>query len=257
MDKLWMVNQWPWWIQREILQRLQLEHWHQWPQLSKSQVNYLKKIIGLYEKNIPLTKIIGIKYFYDYKLINHNTLDPRYDSEVIFDIFDHWDSLGYKPSTVVELGGGSGCLSIAVTKRYDNTMVIGELNEDTMVTLKRNLKINGTKATVVKTNWWSCLHGFWDVLITNPPYLSLEEMINGHGPNTFGDPPMALYGGLDGLGDYRIILKDAHQFIGQWIILEICSHKLPAILEIIPPIWQSKIFYDMQQRPRMLLLRRL
>ena len=36
---------------------------------------------------------------------------------------------------------------------------------------------------------------------------SLNEMINGNFMDTYGDPPMALYGGLDGLGDYKIIFQ--------------------------------------------------
>ena len=255
MDKT--IYQWPWWIQEELLKRLMIKDWSYLNDLSVGKKKYFNKIIEKYHQGIPLTKIIGIKYFYDYKLINHNTLDPRYDSEVIFDIFDYWNSINYRPSTAIELGGGSGCLTISMIKRFNNTMTIGELNDETIKTLKRNLKINNVHGDVIKSNWWSNIQGSWNVLIANPPYLSIGEMINGDKWATYGDPDMALYGGLDGLDDYRSILKEADKFITQWIILEICSDKLNNIINLINKPWSlDKIFYDLQQRPRMLLCKK-
>ena len=258
MDVTSIPWSWPLWIQREILSRLNLESWNEIPSLNPSKTHYWQTIINQYDRGIPITKIIGIKYFYDYKLINYEALDPRYDSEVIFDIFAHWDGVNYRPKTAIELGGGTGCLSIAMIKHFNNLMTIGELNGTTIKTLQRNLKINGVEAQVVETNWWQNVMGKFDVLITNPPYLSLSEMINGSPWETYGDPPMALYGGLDGLDDYRTILKDAHKFINHWIILEICSNKLKEIISLMGPHWSlEKIFYDLQNRPRMLLLTKI
>jgi release factor glutamine methyltransferase len=240
-----------------MLDRLQINSWDQLNQLSPSKKRYWQSFLN--QTTItPLTKVLGFKYFYDYKLINKNVLDPRYDSEVIFDVFDHWDSIDYKPLTAIELGGGSGCLSISLIKKFHCSMVIGELSPLAMVTLKRNLKINKVEASVVETNWWQSIKGNFDILITNPPYLSLKETIDGNGKDTAGDPLMALYGGLDGLDDYRSIFQGARGFINHWMVVEICYHKLESIVALLDPShWQlEKIFYDLQKRPRMILLKR-
>ena len=212
-------NLWPIWIQKEILFRLNIKDWSQIIHLTPSKKSYLEIIVNKYNGNIPLTKIIGIKYFYDYKLINHDVLDPRYDSEIILDVFEYLDNINYRPHRVLELGGGSGCLSIACHKKFYNEVVIGELNVNSIKTLQRNLKVNKTPANIIKTHWWNNITGTYDVLITNPPYLSLQEMINGHHKDTYGEPMMALYGGIDGLSDYGTILKNVKNYINDWIIL--------------------------------------
>lgn len=257
MDKSHNYSQWPRWIQQVMMDRLQIDSWDHLHHLSPSKNLYWQSFLNQI-KTIPLTKVLGFKYFYDYKLINKDVLDPRYDSEVIFDVFDYWDSIDYRPLTAIELGGGSGCLSIALIKKFHCSMVIGELSPLAMVTLKRNLKINNVEADVVKTNWWQSVKGNFDVLITNPPYLSLAETIDVSPKDTAGDPLMALYGGLDGLDDYRSIFKEAREFVNHWMVVEICSHKLEAIVALLNPShWQlEKVFYDLQQRPRMILVKR-
>ena len=252
-----IYNNWPLWIQQEILQRLKIQNWTQINLLKNSKKKYLNKIINEYNKGIPLTKIIGIKYFYDYKLINKNVLDPRYDSEVIIDVLDYLININYRPETILELGGGSGCLSIAAYKKFFNKVIIGELNEHSIKTLQRNLKINNVNGEIIKTNWWSNINNQYNILITNPPYLSLEDMINGNYQDTYGDPMMALYGGIDGLYDYRCILKSVKFFINGWIILEICHNKLEKIKKIIMDnnLWIEKVFYDLNNKSRIILIK--
>lgn len=248
---------WPQWIQKEILLRLSIDNWDQLHNLKSFKNYYWNWFLRQYKLGIPLTKILGIKYFYNYKLINKNVLDPRFDSEVIFEIFDYWKSINYQPQNVLELGGGSGCLSISITKEFHNQMTIGEISDDAIDTLKRNLKINNIEAKIIKTDWWSNINNSFDVLITNPPYLSLQDMINSKKENTYDDPDLALYGGIDGLVPYKIILKDCKKYINHWIILEICSDKLYYIRNIIEnnQLIIEKIFYDIQNRPRMILIK--
>jgi release factor glutamine methyltransferase len=248
---------WPQWIQHELLKRLNINDWSQLNQLKNFKNKYWEWFLQQANKNIPLTKILGIKYFYDYKLINKNVLDPRYDSETIFDIFEYWKNINYIPKKVIELGGGSGCLSISITKQFNNTITISELDPLVISTLKRNLKINNIIGEIIISNWWSNIKDSFDVLITNPPYLSLKDMNQWCYNNLNQDPIMALYGGIDGLDDYKIILKDCKKYIKDWIILEICSKKLKNIIKIIEKnnLLIEKIFYDIQNRPRMILIK--
>ena len=251
-----IYTQWPRWIQQEFLNRLSMKNWSELSQLKDSKTHYWNKILQQYELGIPLTRILGYKYFYDYKIINHNVLDPRYDSEVIMDVLNHLKSIHYKPVNAIELGAGSGCLSITTSKYFNIPMDMVELNQHSIKTLKRNIKKYGIIGNIIHSNWWDNVTLKYDILVCNPPYLSLNDMINGSTMSTYDDPSMALYGGVYGLQDYKIILSRVKNFINHWIILEICSRKLEPLLDIIQEygLITNKIFYDLNNQPRMLLI---
>jgi release factor glutamine methyltransferase len=234
--------------------------------LSVSKYGYLKSIIANIAIGIPISKILGIKYFYQGVFLNANVLDPRYDSEVIVDICYYIMPLlqnSKKPIKILELGGGSGCLSLTALDIIPNSQVwIVEKSREAIKTLKRNIKKNNfiNQCQILEGSWWEPIEGEeegYSILLFNPPYLSLQDMVNHPNPSgTQWDPTMALYGGFDGLQDYQAVIPEIKKYITHFAIIEICSEKIEKIISIIKvyDLQILKIFPDIQGRPRMILL---
>ena len=72
-----------------------------------------------------------------------------------------------------------------------------------------------------------------DLIISNPPYLTAEEMAHLM-PETAREPAMALDGGADGLDFYRVLVRQYYDAVrpGGWLVLEIGYAQAEAVLEL-------------------------
>lgn len=178
--------------------------------------NFLQLVAALSDGK-PLSRIMGQREFWGLNfLLSAETLDPRADSETLIEatlkLFPNQeDSL-----RILDLGTGTGCLIISLLKEYKNAEGVAvDQSEDALKTAK----LNGTKHQVlerlsyVRSNWFENVQGKFDLIISNPPYIS-EEDYQGLGENVKNyDPKAALIGGKDGLLAYREIVKSAPAFL--------------------------------------------
>lgn len=156
----------------------------------------------------PLSRIYGERAFWgrDFE-ISERTLDPRIDTEILVGValerLKCW-----KSPAILDLGTGSGCILLSLLCERGDAQGVGvDLAAGALETARRNAVRHGVagRAAFLRGDWGDSLSGTFDLVVSNPPYISnrviqdLDENVRKY------DPILALDGGDDGLEAYRRI----------------------------------------------------
>ncbi len=188
-----------------------------------------KKYINLIKqraKNKPIALIIGKKEFYglDFK-VSKGTLIPRPDTETLIDAIKKEIPSTTKKLNILDMGTGSGCLLLTLLNEYKNAKGIGiDINKRAIKTARENLKNLKleNKGNILKQSWYKkspqklIKNNKFDIIISNPPYISKDEIKNLDPDVKNYEPHLALFSNNNGLGDYNQIAKT----IKHWNILK-------------------------------------
>ncbi len=158
----------------------------------------------------PLQYILGRWEFYGFPFkVGKGVLIPRDDTEVALRAsFEHLDKIE-KPR-ILDLCAGSGTLSVTLKKLYPQAEVTAvEISEDAFFYLKENAKLNEADIKMIRGDIFEVYQSFenqsFDLIISNPPYLTTEELISMQ-KELYFEPRLALDGGDDGCDFYRRII---------------------------------------------------
>ena len=230
-----------------------------------NQIN-LNKFKSFFERRIycePLSKIVNNKEFWSYNFfVNNKVLDPRPETEFLIETvkkyFLNYDSC----LKICDLGTGSGCLAIVLAKIYKNSKITAtDISSEAIKVAKINSKKHNVtnQIKLINCNWVSQIEEF-DLIISNPPYLSHNEYINCHDGIKFFEPKKALKAGSDGLSAYKEIALIASKMmnISSFLFLEIGKNKKDRVLSIFKnyDIRNVEIIRDYQSIDRVLVLRK-
>lgn len=156
-------------------------------------------------KHEPLSKILEFREFWSLPFrVTRDTLDPRPDSETLIEaVLSHYHNKE-RPLRILDLGTGTGCLLLSLLHEYPNAWGVGiDASEAACYIAQENavqLGVEG-RARFIVGQWESSLSGCFDIIISNPPYISRLDPLPPE-VSTY-DPALALYGGEDGLTCYR------------------------------------------------------
>lgn len=183
-----------------------------------------KAVCAMREARMPLSRIRQMREFYGRSFyINAHVLDPRPDTEILVE-----EAVRCLPEggSVLDLGTGSGCiLGSVLAERLDGRGVGVDLSPDALVVAQRNLEALGVgaRSRLIEGSWGGGAGEMFDLVVSNPPYIRVEDMI-GLAPEVLQhDPEMALTDGGDGLGAYREIVALAPSYLrdGGWLLMEV------------------------------------
>ena len=175
-----------------------------------NQIN-LSLFQSAFERRIkmePLAKIFNEKYFWKYRfIVNKNVLDPRPETELIIESVKKNFQNKNKKLKIIDLGTGSGCLAISLAMEFKNSFITAtDISKSALNVAKKNSKkFNVCKQ--IKFNycdWFETKESF-DVIVSNPPYLTDNEYNNLSKEIKLYEPKIALRGGEDGLTCFREI----------------------------------------------------
>lgn len=193
-------------------------------EVSPDQVRAFERAIEARVARQPVAQIIGQRGFYgrDFS-VTPDVLDPRPDTELLVDL-----ALAEPFETVLDLGTGSGCILLSVlAERPDATGQGVDLSEAALDVARRNAVSLGVmdRVTFHVGSWFDPVEDLtrFDLIVSNPPYITEDEMADLAPEVQKWEPYMALTPGGDGLGAYRIILDAAPRFLtsGGRLLLEI------------------------------------
>ena len=172
-----------------------------------------------YEKTItarcsrqPVSQITKTRGFYgrDF-IVSPQVLDPRPDTELLIDT-----ALTAPFETVLDLGTGSGCILLTLLAENQNANGVGaDISDAALDVANRNAGALGLQGRCAfqNSNWFDEIDGKFDLIISNPPYISAAQM-QGLAPEVRDwEPKLALTPGGDGLNPYRIITAGAKGFL--------------------------------------------
>ena len=163
----------------------------------------------------PLAYVLGEWEFYGLTLrVNKNVLIPRDDTCAVAQLAISQGLFLDQDPRILDLCCGSGCIGLAIaTKVKDAKVTLADLSKEALTVAKENTarnKLSGrvrcVQVDALKTA--PAFLGKFDMIVSNPPYISGQEMEELPVSVKDFEPHMALYGGNDGLDFYRAIVKN-------------------------------------------------
>lgn len=177
-------------------------------------------------KRIPLQHLTGVQEFMGLEFsVNEHVLVPRQDTELlVLEAEKRLRQMKKDHLEVLDMCTGSGCIAVSLQKRNEEIhCVAADISEKALEMAKINAEKMQMNVSFIQTDMFSKVTGIYDMIVSNPPYIptkvieSLEDEVRIH------DPFSALDGKEDGLYFYRILAKEAPQYlkIGGWLYMEI------------------------------------
>ena len=223
--------------------------------ISEIKISKFRRMVKERCKRKPVSKILGYRSFWgrDFE-INENVLDPRGDTETLIELI-----LDCKFENMLELGTGSGAIAITVlAERPEVTCVATDISEYALKTASTNSKRHGVESRLklLHSNWFEKISGSFDVIVSNPPYISSEEYAQLSAEVVKYDPKISLTLGGDGLEAYREILSKALEKLSKngHIFLEIGYTQANAVGHLFREagFQQIKVHKDLGSRDRVI-----
>ncbi len=162
----------------------------------------------------PVAQITGRRWFYSSEfLINSAVLDPRPESEILVTA-----TIERRPRRLLDLGTGSGCLLLSVLQHCLETTGIGTDISEAAIRVARNnakrLRL-GDRAEFQRASWCTGIKGQFDVILSNPPYVSADEYRRLQPEIRDFEPREALTTGGDGTAAYQEIADAVRPVLSQ------------------------------------------
>lgn len=168
----------------------------------------------------PVSRILGAREFWGLNLaIDPSVLDPRPDTETVVEAALDWIAtrhLKNEKLRVLDIGVGSGALLLALLSELPAAIgVATDKSIDALKLARSNAQRLGfaERCTFVACNFTDALRGPFDLIVSNPPYISSAEIPALAPEVREHDPLLALDGGKDGLAAYRAIASDAPRLL--------------------------------------------
>ncbi len=187
----------------------------------------------------PISKILGRKDFWKYTFkTTPDTLDPRPESETLIESVLNEYKDHNRDLKILDLGAGTGCLSITLLKEYPNASALGV--DISIEALKiagenaQNLEV-ADRINFIKGNWTQGIEEKFDIIISNPPYIKTRQIDYLSDEVRLYDPRTALDGGIDGLDAYKEIFDQVEHVMNSHtrIFIEIGKWQEEDIINLI------------------------
>ena len=173
----------------------------------------------LLKDGYPIQYLIGYVDFYGYKInVNEDVLIPRYETEYLLEkVINISKKIFSNKINILDIGTGSGAISIVLKNELNSNVTACDISEKALNTAINNAKINNSNINFIKSDIFSNVNSKFDIIISNPPYISSDEVIMDSVKKY--EPNLALYAPKDGLYFYEEILKDARKYLNDKFII--------------------------------------
>ena len=225
--------------------------------LNESQKQLIKKCLDRRLKREPFDRILNKKTFRDFELdINSNTFSPRKETELLIDIII---DMKLNPNHILELGTGSGAISIALMKNFPKAKCIAtDINQNSLDLAKQNAKKNHVlnQINFICCNWLDIFVNFdFDIILANPPYIKTEVIKKLEPEVRYFDPIISLDGGKNGLDCYKKIILGLDQKLfskNSRILFEVGYDQAQKVEKLMREanIMKTRVFKDYSNQPR-------
>lgn len=218
----------------------------------------IKKDIKLLKKGYPVQYLIGYVNFYGNNiLVNKNVLIPRYETETLIEkTINYIKKYNFNKPNILDLCTGSGAIAITLKKEIVCDMTISDISVKALKIAKQNLKYNNVSTKIIKSNLFNKINEMYDIIITNPPYVSKSEELS---KEVKKEPKKALYSDDNGMKHIKKIIKESNKYLKNKSILaiEIGSNQGKELITYAKELYpKSKIIVekDLCKRDRYLFI---
>lgn len=175
----------------------------------------------------PMSHITGVREFWSLEFkVGPDVLDPRPDSETLIQTALDSGLDREAAVTLLDLGTGSGCLLLALLSEFPGANGLGvDASERAIRIARENSDRLGfsDRSRFQRGNWASGISEQFDLIVSNPPYISDAQMPLLQPEVRLYEPHLALHGGADGLTCYRAIVAELDRLLkpGGQVVFEV------------------------------------
>lgn len=200
--------------------------------LGESELSDMRALVARRGKREPLQYILGTTPFHEITLkTDGRALIPRPETEQLVDLIISEIGSSESQMRILDLGTGTGAIALALAFALPQAELVAVDQSPAALELaQENAYFCGMQNRVkfVESNWLSALQDevSFDVIVSNPPYLTEEEMASAEPEVRDHEPKDALFAGSAGLQDLNTIVEDSYPLLKEggslWLESGIC-----------------------------------
>lgn len=181
--------------------------------LSEPELARIRPLVKRRSLREPLQYILGETEWSGLRLkVDRRALIPRHETELLVELIV--ERMTTPPERILDLGTGSGAIALALASRYENASVIAvDASADALALAAENgAALNlGDRVRFVRSNWYEAVPTgeAFDLVVSNPPYLTAEETASAEVEVRVHEPASALTAADQGFADLRLIIEGA------------------------------------------------
>lgn len=208
-------------------------------ELTENQLEDFWRVVVRRQAREPVSHILEQREFYGLDFfVSSSVLDPRPDSESLIELACEMFPDKNQKLEILELGVGSGCLSITLLKNFPNAMASGvDISLEALEVAQKNSSAHQLqhRFELMQSDLFANVGAKkFDLIISNPPYIPEAEIENLADEVRLFEPRLALVGGVDGLDFYRRIAKESAGFLKPAgpVVVEVGHDQKQAVVDI-------------------------
>ncbi len=188
--------------------------------LIEKELSVMREQVARRGRREPLQYILGQAQFHDLLLkTDSRALIPRPETEQLVELVKESQPEIDRDFRILDLGTGSGAIAIALAVHFPKAKIVATDRSDGALALaKENALLNGMQNRIefIRSDWFSELNSDseFDIIISNPPYLSSSELDEAETEVKDHEPHSALVSANDGLDDLNTIIESAIGYLG-------------------------------------------
>ena len=192
-------------------------------EVTEEEKQFVEEIFKKLAAHIPAQYIIGHAEFFGMQLkVDERVLIPRPETEELVELIlaeNLKDNL-----KVLDIGTGSGAIALVLAKnRADWSVTAADISQNALDLASENAKRLDLEISFIKSDCFSEISSKYDIIVSNPPYISRADEVEVGLNVLHSEPHLALFADEDGLAIYRRIAEDSKDYLndGGKIYLEI------------------------------------
>lgn len=228
-------------------------------EITPDEKEFVESIYKQLAAHVPAQYIIGNTEFYGLELkVDERVLIPRPETEELVNLI--LTENPEKNLEVVDVGTGSGAIALALAKnRPDWCVTASDISTDALNLASENAAFQDLKISFKKSDCFEEIAENYDIIVSNPPYISRADESEVGLNVLHSEPHLALFAEEDGLAIYRKIAQEAKNHLreGGKIYLEIGykqGHSVPALFRKYLPEKRVRTLKDQFGQDRMVVV---
>ena len=230
--------------------------------LTEPELVRIRPLVKRRSQREPLQHILGEVDFAGLRLkVDRRALIPRPETELLVEVVASWAVENPPVARIADLGTGTGAIALGLAERLPSVTVLAVDREDAALTLAREngaARSCGARVEFVRSDWFTAMPSApYDIIVSNPPYLSEAELVDVAPEVRDFEPRSALVAAEDGLGDLLKIISGAGEHLrrGGLLALETGPSQHAALIAAATAAGYSKVESrrDLSGRDRFIL----
>ena len=184
--------------------------------LDEAELTSIRELIRRRGKGEPVAYITGTREFYGRPFtVTPDVLVPRPDTETLIQrAVAFLRARTGAELRVADLGTGSGCIAITLAAELPGMRAIAtEVSPAALDVARANAEALAIDVSFIECSWADALEGTFDLIVSNPPYVTTDELAAVDRDVRDFEPRGALLGGDDGLDAYRALLTSIRDHV--------------------------------------------